>query len=348
MMRHVDKVLFLSAALALASCGSRDIIKDVPTRLVKAGETISLEKDSSFKGNFPEVLNCVDLRVAGDSTLVLQDQVTDDNPYHFKAYSTNSSKYLGEFAREGNGPGELVSPVMVKTNAGTDRLAIKMNGTGKSCFLDVRESIISKNAVSARSLDLPANTVDWLPLADSSMFILAEGKGEMTYQRVDNGTVSRSLNLYEGFGWQCATQLSAVLVGDGAKGKMAEVMVLLPQINIIDTKSGEIRPIAVDKAYKNWESIIHERLSLDSVEYYTSATSSDKYIFAVYKALPAGERSDLHNLSIHVFDWDGNFLYDCRVKENIGNITFDGAGNYLYCVEKPEGRVVRYDFGFLR
>ncbi len=43
---------------------------------------------------------------------------------------------------------------------------------------------------------------------------------------------------------------------------------------------------------------------------------------------------------------DGDFLYDIRVTEDIGNITYDGRTGYLYCIDM-DGNIVRYDLSEL-
>lgn len=51
--------------------------------------------------------------------------------------------------------------------------------------------------------------------------------------------------------------------------------------------------------------------------------------------------------SIHVFNWDGDFLYDIGLEEDIDNIAYDSRSGHLYGFDKTSGRVVRYDFGGL-
>lgn len=144
------------------------------------------------------------------------------------------------------------------------------------------------------------------------------------------------------------THLSSILVNNKSGGKVAEAMVLFPQINIIDTVSGQVHSIAVDKNYRKWKSVLDRMIDMSTIEYYVGATSTSDYIFAVYKCHPIGMlNDDTNGSSIHVFDWDGNFLYEIKVPESIGNITFDCRTKFLYCVAKPENRIVRYDLSGL-
>ena len=51
--------------------------------------------------------------------------------------------------------------------------------------------------------------------------------------------------------------------------------------------------------------------------------------------------------SIHILDWNGDFLYDVRVDENIGDIAFDERTQRLYCIDRLGGGVVVYDLDAL-
>ena len=50
-----------------------------------------------------------------------------------------------------------------------------------------------------------------------------------------------------------------------------------------------------------------------------------------------------HAAHIHVFDWDGNFLYNFQLNDHIGAIAWDESSGYLYCTDNASGGIIRYD-----
>ena len=130
---------------------------------------------------------------------------------------------------------------------------------------------------------------------------------------------------------------------------VAEIMLLFPQINIFDTDNGTVRSLAVSRAYRNWKSVISRQINLETTtQYYVNAASGTDYIFAAYKGIPLEQIiKGGSGTSIHVFDWDGNFKYDIKVREDIDCMTFDGRTKKLYCIEKQEGKIIRYDLSGL-
>ena len=106
--------------------------------------------------------------------------------------------------------------------------------------------------------------------------------------------------------------------------------------------------IIVDRDSYRWKEFLNQNMSMNTTQYYVSASSCNDYIFAVYKKQPLDKIMTSKTQSyIHIFDWNGNFIYNVKVEENIGNVAFDDYGNYLYCIENSDGRIIRYDFNGL-
>ena len=126
--------------------------------------------------------------------------------------------------------------------------------------------------------------------------------------------------------------------------QVAMVMCFFPQLSIYNVNDGTSMAIAVNKDFRDWKSIMARRLSPSTTQYYSSITTSSDYIYAVYRDIPIGRLCESGiGSSIHVFDWDGNFKYDIKVKESIGQMTYDEKNSCLYCIELSEGRIIRYD-----
>ena len=344
-MRHFKKALFLSVLLYVSSCVRTGIMKDVPVTLVRPDKVLSVSADTTFECTFPEVLHSFGIQIVNDTILVLQEQVSENNPYHFKAYSTNTFEYLGSFVRNGRGPGEMISPHIARCNTSDRYLSISDNAIGEAYLVDVPSSIITGRGLFIESYQLPSGIIDWLSIPDSGQFLLQQENEEMIFRIIGSGDYDKEIiRPYEGIdGNRCLTYFSSLFVNNGASGEVAEVMMFFPQINIIDTKSGELFSMAVDNSYRKWKQVLASIITMDTKEYYSGATATSEYIIAAYRHLPLKSMSESgHGTSIHVFDWDGNFLFDIKVSEDIGNITYDCIHKSLYCMDM-DGGIIRYD-----
>ncbi len=349
-MKTCQRVLIVMVTLLSASCGREGIVGDVAVRYVKPAEVVSVSVDTTLQCTFEDVVSCYRPQVVNDTILVLQEQACDGNPYFFKAYSTNNFRFLGSFARIGRGPGEMMSPYLINDTTHPEYLTVKENGLGIVYAIDVEKSIESGRIHVAESYELPPDIIDWIPLTSSRQFDLQLENRALIFNVKDReGTVMKSINLFKGVDAErYMTHLSSIFVNNGGSGKVAEVMLMIPQINIIDTDTGQVQCIATDKDYRKWEKILASRFDSNIKEYYCGAASTAEYIFAVYKGVPLSKLNGKgQGSSLHVFDWDGSFLYDIRIAENIDNITYDSRTKNLYAVAKPDNRIVRYDLSGL-
>ncbi|MCM1177401.1 MAG: TolB-like 6-bladed beta-propeller domain-containing protein [Clostridium sp.] len=345
------KSLVLIVAVLAFSCNRSGIVNDAPVRLARPDKVVSKSIDTAFRNPAPEVLHCFFIQIINDTLLIVQDQASEDNTYHFKAYSTNTFNYLGAFVRKGRGPGEMLHPHIVKCTSSERSLNVNDNSLSLACAIDVEESISSRNTAIVQNTVLPPGVIDWLPLPDSRQFVLQSEKGEMIFRTIGScGEVLRTFDLYGGHNseWQ-VTYLSSIFLNDGKTGKVAEVMLFFPQVNIIDTEKGHVYSVAVSKDYRKWKSVMDSMIGMDTKEYYAGAASSPDYIFAAYRKHPIIMQDDSahYDTSIHVFDWNGKFLYRIEVDEEIGSMAFDSRTKFLYGIDRGEGRIVRYDLSGL-
>lgn len=349
-MRIFSKILLVAAASLAISCKHTGIVSDAPLKFVRPAKSVPALDCTDLRDAFPEVLDYYYVQVVNDTVLVLSDQVSDDNPYHFKAYSAKTLNYLGAFGRNGRGPGEMLYPHAVRKSPSEKYLCVNDNSAGLACLVDVEKSIKSQNTAVVQSYALPSGIIDWLPLSDGKQFMLLLENKEMVFHLVgSDGEVSKVFDLYKGHNDErYLTHLSSLLLHNEKTGQVAEVMVFFPQINFIDTYNGQVYSVAVNKDYRNWQSVMSQMLSAGTKQYYVGAASTSDNIFAVYKNVSISDLAeDSHDTHIHIFDWNGNFLYDICVTENIESITFDSRTDFLYAIDKTEGKIVRYDLSGL-
>lgn len=349
---HMNSSQYLLSVISIlaASCSHQGVMKDVHVEPVSAEKVMAINVDTTFHCTFPEILNAYQIQIVRDSILVLQDHTSDNNSYYFKAYSTNSFEYLGEFIREGRGPGEMLRPHIARCCSSEEYLNMNINSAEKAYSVDVEKTLESENPDIVHSFDLPSGTIDWLPMPDFRQFVLQSENGCITFRYIGkNNEVSNTFELNKSIGKEnFVTYLSSVMASNWKSGKVAQAMIFFPQINIFDTENGTLKSVAVDKAYSKWESVISTAIGKDTKQYYVGVATSQDYIFAAYKGIQLGQKlKSGHGTSIHVFDWDGNFKYDIEVREDIGCMTFDGRTKKLYCIENREGKIIRYDLAGL-
>ena len=82
--------------------------------------------------------------------------------------------------------------------------------------------------------------------------------------------------------------------------------------------------------------------------YYMSSAQSSEYFMSLYVGgvslmdwIKGGDAPHLH-----IFDWDGNLLFDISLKESLKSITFDGPSKVLYGVDANDN-IYRYDMSEL-
>lgn len=345
----MKKYLLIVPALVMVSCHHSGVMQDVSVELARPEKVVSIDCDTTFCNNFSEILNCFRLQIVNDTILVVQEQTNNANVYNFKAYSVNGFNYMGAFARNGRGPGEMIRP-HVASCSNARYLNMNLNSEGKAYAVNVEETLQHGKLSIVKDYILPAGTIDWLPLPDLRQFVLQSEKGCITFRYIGmNNEVSDTFELNKSIDKEnFVAYLSSVMASNLNNGKVVDAMIFFPQINIFDTEKGTLKSVAVDEAYSKWESVISMAIGTDTKQYYVSAATSQDYIFAAYKGVSLEDlmKGGL-GTSIHVFDWESNFLYDIKVEEDIEDMTFDNRTMHLYCIEKSERNIVRYDLSEL-
>ena len=343
-------MISILAVMTLLSCSHSGLLSGVQVKSVKPNKVLYLEAHDCLNDYFDEVSHCCGIQIINDTILVLHDMVNETSIHHFKVYSINSLNHLGSLIQNGRGYGEMLSPHIIKTNTGEDHLYLKENSNGQIHVIDVIKSIETKNTVVDGSLIHPSNLVDWLPLPEFKQFLLQKENNYFVFHVADsNAEITDTFNLYDGIDVNVsAIYLSSFMLNRGTTGEVATVMAFLPQINLIDTDSKQVKSIAVNDDYHKWDSMMNSNFDMNTVQYYMGATSTPDYLFASYRGMPINMIYDSESgMSIHVFDWHGNFLYDLRISDNVSDIAYDSINKKLYCLDASNSRVLRYDMSGL-
>ena len=112
------------------------------------------------------------------------------------------------------------------------------------------------------------------------------------------------------------------------KRKFVEAMNWLPQINIVDLKSGKIFGSRMKD--KQDEDVFSTRME-KALFCYKRVVSDDDYIYALWVGTPRNEmRPDIGYHIIHVFDWEGQFVKKIRIENPINELALDTQNGELY------------------
>lgn len=349
-MRHN---LFIFVVIVLCcSCGRGNIIRDVPVRLVSPERTGLLESDPAFDFDFPECSYCVDIGVTNDTVLLLQDYIMDsDSGTFYKAYSLKDYSYLGDALMKGRGANEALWPIyngdFISPETGKAYCHIEDDMLDNVFLLDLEKSLAEGRTVLHPYTQLSGDVMYVYPYLDTLQY-LSDIENNRVYSHIidSKGNKLKSLLLYEDVpAMQNVPMLCCNNTINPEDGRIAMLMLSLPQVNILDFRTDEVKSVAVDRAYRHWRDIVYlegpESLT-NSIAYYRGAISTSEYIIGLYKCELRGsqEEKDVH---LHVFDWDGDFLYDLTIREPLDWVTYDKRTGYLYGLDKSAAEIYRYD-----
>ncbi|MDE6871819.1 MAG: TolB-like 6-bladed beta-propeller domain-containing protein [Bacteroidales bacterium] len=357
-------VKFLSVSLILiayAACSSQNAVNGLPVKFVVPEKVLSIDRDSSFKFDFPENNSYGSLYLGNNSILFISEIVSgnEEGAAFYKAYSLCDFSYLGAHLTHGRGPGEFLFPEL----CGRYRLQETehiceyiYDSMLKGAFaFDLVKSLEEGRDVSYPVVELSGETFYVYSYQDCFQLIVNLEHGRMFVKLTDrDGTVIKQTELYPGVCTQDnCTQLCFAEAINEERGILAMFMLSLPQINFLDIGTGEMKSVAVDKAYRRWDSIINVsdiESVMNSSMYYSMANCTSDYIIASYRSgithyeMMEGDTGGTH---LHVFNWNGDFLYDISLKETIGSPVYDSVRKHLYAIDYSDERICRYDLSCL-
>jgi hypothetical protein len=121
--------------------------------------------------------------------------------------------------------------------------------------------------------------------------------------------------------------------------KLVIPMMYLPQINIVDIQTGEIKGYVFKGNLPDYASIKHH---YEEQRYFFRTCVDNDFIYAA--------KYEENNVFIDVFDWNGNYLKQLVLdKHMVEFITLDPVHKYLYIpvIGEDEEEIYRYDVSYL-
>ncbi len=125
-----------------------------------------------------------------------------------------------------------------------------------------------------------------------------------------------------------------------------EAMNWLPQINIVDIKTGEINGYRISDIQN--EDVFSTNME-DALFCYKSVVSDEQFIYALW----AGEkkkdlRPDVGYKAIHIYDWEGNLLLKCQLEYGINELSIDVRDGALYGWNIDQQQIYKFALDALR
>jgi hypothetical protein len=133
---------------------------------------------------------------------------------------------------------------------------------------------------------------------------------------------------------------------DGSK--IVQAMYDFPQINILDTYTGDIMGYRMKNSFKNFS---FETKLPSTHAYYNSVQADDYYIYAAYWGKEQWRLRDEDAMpdlrTIHVFNWEGELLYELQTDRVFFRIWLDQVRNRLYTQNHDTDEVYYVDLNEL-
>lgn len=340
------RVFLLSVLIFQGACTLKDNIFDVPVRNVMPEQIISVNGHKVDLGmNAPIGISNIYFI---DSLLLMK---TPQSSSLYTIFSLHTFSCYDSKIRKGRGPCEFMAPICEEEFFSADKLksmyVFDLNLCKSFKWVPVK-NLHNGHADLTELVALPPGTLNAMPYSDSLHLIRRPNSHGIIYSICDSQMrVVKEMTVYEKIsGTRYIDKLSSSDAVCPGSSKVVMAMCMFPQINFLDMENGEKKSVAVKSGIKHWSKTLQEE-NAEAFIYYMSLCRSKDRIIALYYGVPliemATEKCIPH---IHVFNWDGDFLYDISISENLRSITYDNEGKVLYGLDNSDN-IYRYDISFI-
>lgn len=304
-----------------------------------------------------------------DSLLVCWDPNYES---HFvDVFNIDTGKEIGYFCPRGQGPQEAVSVNAVYQfyKKGDDLMTLfYANVEGKLFFWNITQSIKAEKTVYDTIVPYPNERIFFhFHLAEDTLMIyksanhINDHKATAPYYEKHTIYSNRQIAKYpiykaEAFTNRKIDPLTSfseffytwdAVKPDGTK--IAQVMDCLPQLNIIDTRTGEVTGYRLERGPDF--SLMNTDMR-NMKRYYLNVHADDNYIYATYWGKEPwdgrwGTQLPAFN-TIHVFNWQGELVYKLTTDRSYFRVWVDAVRNRLYTIDWNTDEVYYIDLQELK
>lgn len=290
--------------------------------------------------------------------------------YQYYCFNINTGKHICNFFPMGRGKGEFlnVTPIMQNyTENGEVKAPFVAMNEKKAGIFNITKSVKERTTVCDTVFHFGGQDKNKRPFSrffkynDSTFLVyqfgtrlnLEEHKYSLPQFLMINcytGEINRTYDVYN------EPALYNPVAGDKNrsfylslnlmkpdKSKILIAMTLLPQINILDVETGIVKGVRIagTPGFEYLKGKVE-----DFKEYYLFSDADDRYIYALYAPKSYIEPGVPTNCMVHVFDWEGNFVYKLYAPEALNQIQVDLNHKLMYGVSFSTEEVFRYRLPF--
>lgn len=283
--------------------------------------------------------------------------------HFFTVFNVDTGKEIGSFVEKGHGPEEVISvnTIFQHFKKGNDIMTmLYASNEGKLFLWNISQSVRKEKTVYDTIVSYNNDRI-FFSFYQSEDILLAYkpshklSKEEATTPFYEKRTIysNKLLQNYPIYKQKSVINSHArsldfffytwdAIKPDGSK--IVQAMMHLPQINIIDTNTGDV------VGYRMKNSPDFSLLESDMQQmnrYYTCVHADDDYIYATYWGKEAwddrfGVEVPFFN-TIHVFNWDGKPLYKLVTDQSFYRVWSDSIRKRLYTINMNTDEVYYLD-----
>lgn len=129
------------------------------------------------------------------------------------------------------------------------------------------------------------------------------------------------------------------------RSKIVQVMMYMPQINILDLQSGVVEGFRISSSV----DFTMFKKNIEKVNYcFTNVAVNNEFIYALYWGSKIkGDSDKKSSCIVYVFDWNGDLVNKIDLREFVNQIFLDEKNNILYGREYASDYIYSYDLDIL-
>lgn len=357
------KTLFLSMIVMLLSCN-----QNTDNQYFK-GDIAVVNKKELMKKEIKSTTLSFEQAPPNGIIAVYDSLMICWSPYltdaFFQIFNVDTGKDLGVYCRRGRGPEESVSLgcIFQLYKKGDDLMTMLYAANEEKLFeWNITQSVKQGKTVYDRVVKSENYRVFSLyNISEDIMFMYKPAEETSTgfttpiYERrtISNNELLKSYSIYQSDELEYNGELSSPLYSwtalhpDGSK--VVEVMNNLPQISIIDIKTGSVINRRVEDDY-NFSKLELKRNN--QRVFYNYVHADGEYIYATYWGKAQwndryGSTLPTFN-TIHIYDWGGNLKYEITTDKSYFRAWSDPVKHRLYTMDVSNDEVSYFELSLLK
>lgn len=327
-LKIAESTICYIVSMAICSCSGSS--GEYRGALLEIPDTVSPKiLNSELIVSSDTIIHIEQIRIYGKYILGMSGY---DTEALFKIFSTNG-EYISDFGKIGNGADEFTQGVVPTCQYNEE--SIYLQDVNKCCLyvIDLSESIRNHRTVCKNRYKTKPMTINICNVGDSML----------VYEYTSAHEYKLKQELYNGI-----EVFEPISLNEPVENLFASCygkMVFDPlQKTVVKASVFEDRIL-----FLNYEDLTRRTYCHSSDNngkdwiYYGAITANDNNIYVLYMNQSAEDSFEVEkSMTIHVFDWSGNYRNTLRTEEYIKDISVDKDDNCIYGLD-TEGNIYKYN-----